>query len=198
MSYKNLSDLELSVKSALLDFRRKYYSNPIEGAAAENDALRPGYLIVLGINPDEEREIQEDHNNGIPLSYIRNGKKHPLVGHVLNGDTHSILERLSCVDGAIMIDSMGVIHRIGARLLTEKAARKYDSDVDDEWMGLGFYHPTNTRHINAALYSMLEQDALVITMSGKTGDIRTIKNGKIIESTIPEETMRSSLDARFS
>ncbi|MEK6922968.1 MAG: hypothetical protein AABX08_04175 [Nanoarchaeota archaeon] len=186
MAYKKEA-LNKAILDYLHSIRKSCYSRPLAENEARNDELRPGYLIVTGF----------DSANPLHTRNISNGSKHSLVGHQLNGDLRYLLEsKLTYKDGAILISEDGQLHRIGARLLNLKSpnaiARELGLQIlDNESETFGFTSEVNTRHINALYASHLMPGTIVITMSGKTGDIRMYEKGRIIDSTVEGEPKKS-------
>lgn len=165
---------------ALKDIREE---NQAQNKWQRQDDHGPAYLIIAGFD-----QYHPSH-----VSNIINGVRHPYVGHTINGDMNGLLRDLEYQDGAIIIDNDGTLVRVGARLKNnttiDDAATALGREVGmDEAETLGFKHEVGTRHINALYATFVMNGAYGLTLSGKTGDLRMYKDGRIVRSTVPEES----------
>jgi len=191
MNRHTVSSVNPHMMEALERFKFLFHSIPLQGMAAEVDTFRPGLLVVEGF----------DSANKTHTSNVVNGTKHPLVGSSLENNPYEILKtflQLIHEDGAIIIGYKGKLERIGARLLNnvepEDVALFFGREISEmEWETLGFAHPANTRHVNALYASFIMKGTTAYTLSAKTGEIRAYKDGKIIESSVPEELYFNNL-----
>ncbi len=157
LSFKGDIDLGKSVKPEVFE---KVLRIALELANQGREGRSVGAIFVLG-NKDEILE------NTKQMIFNPFKGYDPDERNILKANLDDTLKEFSMLDGAIIINSDGVIEAAGAYISTSSL------NVDDLPKGLG------ARHMAAAAITALT-NAISIVVSESTGDVTIFKNGSIV------------------
>ncbi len=157
LSFKGDIDLGKSVKPEVFE---KVLRIALELANQGREGKSVGAIFVLG----DKDEILENTKQMIFNPFKGYD---PDERNILKANLDDTLKEFSLLDGAIIINSDGVIEAAGAYISTSSL------NVDDLPKGLG------ARHMAAAAITALT-NAISIVVSESTGDVTIFKNGSIV------------------
>ncbi len=157
LSFKGDIDLGKSVKPEVFE---KVLRIALELANQGREGRSVGAIFVLG-NKDEILE------NTKQMIFNPFKGYDPDERNILKANLDDTLKEFSLLDGAIIINSDGVIEAAGAYISTSSL------NIDDLPKGLG------ARHMAAAAITALT-NAISIVVSESTGDVTIFKNGSIV------------------
>ncbi len=172
----------MAVDDKLFDLLNQMRTNEQKQAELEErEYCIHGLCAVLGYNPERHE----------PYFNFKAGKDIFRDGNMYLDHPEALqaLEQAMEIDGAILIDADGKLMHSGRYMLSDMQ-NVYSSNKEAlaTYKHLQETSDAGTRHIAAIALSVQQPDLLFYTLKSDYPELRVIKGGKIIRSTVPGET----------